>query len=208
MKFKTYKTTAISLVASTLLIGCGGSGSGGSDATTSTSTIGTGTYIDSAIEGVDYVCGSQIGKTDVDGKFNFEKGQDCSFKIGELLLRTVPASSLSDNVQILEDNTRTAQLLQSLDKDGNADNGITILPSAAEMMNDTNIESVPETEVEIDDMVKDLEGRDSNYKGRFVSQEEADVHVAQTKSTMNSNNNASGNMNNNGSGNMNDNSAS
>ena len=193
MKHNKRILNLVSVMASAFLVGCGG---GGSDSTsaTSTSSVGTGTYVDSAVEGASYTCGSQRGTTDENGTFTFEKGQDCIFSIGTMVLRKVPAAALTDNVAILEDNTRTAQLLQSLDMDGDARNGIEISSKASSMMNENNIKTVPTKEVEINDLVIDIGKRDNDYKGRFVSQEEADTHVTQTQTDMNSGTNGGNNQ--------------
>ena len=63
---KYIKTSILSLSASTILIGCGGS-----NGSTNTNT-GTAYYLDSAVEGVSYKCGIKEGTTDKDGAFKFE----------------------------------------------------------------------------------------------------------------------------------------
>lgn len=65
MKKQYIKLSLIPLVISPLLVGCGGS--------STTASIGTGTYVDSAVEGVTYSCGTQSGVTDKNGTFHFEK---------------------------------------------------------------------------------------------------------------------------------------
>ena len=158
-----------SIVALLVLNGCGGSSSSDSTVpstnnlvedttesgseTVDTKKLGKGYYIDSAIEGVDYVCGSETGITDVNGTFIFEEGADCNFTIGNLVLREINASSLEDNITIFEDNLDVAQLLQTLDLDGNASNGITIDNNASSTaIMDINIEEVP-TEIAVLDSI-------------------------------------------------------
>ena len=175
MKRETKIVSIISVIASTFLIGCGGG------STSSSSTVGTGYYIDSAVAGVTYVCGSQSGTTDAKGTFTFEKGADCAFSIGDLLLRKVNASALRDKVSILEDNATTAQLLQSLDSDGNAENGIHIAKESASLFREIAQKTAPTDELKLDEIVTKIKNRDSNFKGRFVSKEEAMMHLAQTK---------------------------
>ena len=210
------KITMISTVtASLLLIGCGGGTSSDMSSTanstnTSTNTsTGIGYYVDSAVKGVGYECGTETGTTDGEGKFTFEKGQDCTFRIGGLTLRTIDASKLQNNVTIFEDNNETAQLLQSLDADGNADNGIEILPETASLIDEKGIDTVPRNELEIDTLVKDVKAKNANFNGRFVSREEAIVHVEQTRTnaSINSNENSndmSGMDDNSSNGNSND----
>jgi hypothetical protein len=80
------------------------------------------------VGGVEYQCGTQSGITGSDGNFTFEVGQNCTFKIGDITLRVVDSSDLQNQVKVVEDNIQVAQLLQTLDSDGNASNGITLLP--------------------------------------------------------------------------------
>ena len=176
MKKSTKIVSVISVIASTFLVGCQGS--------SSSSTIGTAYYIDSAVEGVSYVCGSQSGTTDTEGGFMFEKGQDCAFFIGDLLLRSVKASSLKNNISILEDDTNTAQLLQSLDSDGNAQNGIQVAKESASLFREITQKIVPTDDLKLDDIVAQIKNRDNTFQGRFVSKEEAMTHLAQTKENM------------------------
>ena len=106
------------------LSGCGGGS--GSSTTQQTTTTGTGYYVDSAVVGVDYVCGNKQGKTGASGEFTFEKGQNCSFTLAGIPLKTVPADYLVDGKKVIENNVTVAQLLQSIDSDGNLSNGIQI----------------------------------------------------------------------------------
>ena len=110
------------LPASTfVLIGCGGGGGGSASVST-----GQAFYVDSAVQGVDYNCGSQIGVTGSNGEFTFEVGQSCTFSLDTIKLRDVAADKLKDGKQIQETSIDTARVLQSLDKDNNPENGIDI----------------------------------------------------------------------------------
>jgi hypothetical protein len=100
--------------------------------------------IDSAVEGIDYyACGVKTGTTDTTGKFTYDT-EKCltgvEFKIGSLSLGTINPSAintdtyltLQDLAGVSRDNvtdgnvTKLAVLLQSLDNDNNATNGIVI----------------------------------------------------------------------------------
>lgn len=100
-----------------MVSGCGG---GSSDPEVDT---GTGYYTDSAVSGVHYTCGSKSGVIGVDGSFTFEVGKDCTFTLGDITLRSVDADNLQDKVKIVEDRVELARMLQTLDKDGNSNNG-------------------------------------------------------------------------------------
>ena len=169
------KTLPFLLGASLFMAGCS------SNMDKNNSTIGTGSYVDAEVEGVNYLCGTQSGKTDVSGKFQFEKGEDCTFELGGLILRKVSASDLGDNTVIFEDNESVAQLLQSCDMDGNADNGITIDEEIASIISESNLTTIPTDEIVINNLVKDIKTKSTSFKGRFVSKEEASLHANQTK---------------------------
>ena len=169
-------------IASLLLVGCGGGGSNSSPS--ATPSIGTGYYVDAAVQGVDYVCGSQSGITDVDGKFTFEQNQNCSFKIGNVLLREVNALNLQNGIRVLEDNADTARFLQTLDIDGDASNGIEISDSAKQL----NLTEIPKDDALLRSIRDDIKASDKNYQGRVVTVQEVQEHLTQTRNELESNN--------------------
>ena len=165
-------------IASLLLIGCGGSRS-------STSvTTGTGFYVDSAIEGVDYVCGTESGVTDVRGKFIFEQNKNCTFKVGNVLLREVNATTLKDGITIFEDDANTARFLQTLDSDGDASNGIKV----SSVSKNLNLSSVPNDNAVLISVRDDIKANDTDYNGRVVSNQETQTHLTQTRNDLENNN--------------------
>ncbi|MDE1351306.1 adhesin [Vibrio aestuarianus] len=122
----------------TLLIGCIAlalSGCGTDSDTTLTSTQ-TGVFLDSPVAGLNYRTASiSAGVTNENGEFKYQDGETVTFYIGDLTFPPVTATgqvtpadlggglSTTTTVNIL-------QLLQSLDQDGDPDNGITILDTA------------------------------------------------------------------------------
>jgi len=130
MKHLIFKTLSI-IGVSIILAGCSGVSveSSNSDTTSSTPTstttststtkkdikVGTGVYVDTVVEGVEYQCGDIDGATDSDGIFVYELGKSCTFKIGALKLRDIEASKLTkDGVIIQETDEKISQLLLSL----------------------------------------------------------------------------------------------
>jgi len=141
---KRVLSSGLALSAVLSLVGCGGGGSS-SPAAAAVET-GTAYYLDSAVSGINYKCGSHEGITDQDGKFTFEKGQSCTFYLGDIKLREMDKALLGDGKKIVEEDTKVAVLLQSLDADGNPDNGITIKKEVVEAMADALSCSIsPET---------------------------------------------------------------
>jgi len=181
------------VTATLLLVGCGGgsssndnSNSGASanvDTSANTQKIGTGYYVDDAVNGVNFKCGSQEGTTDENGTFTFESGQNCTFSLGGLKLREVNASSLDNNVSILEDNTTVAQLLQTLDIDGNASNGIQIPSGAGQVIRDelTSLDKPLDRDLleAIHEAIK--ADAQNEYNGRVVDMNETKKHLDETR---------------------------
>lgn len=132
------KKILISLSTATLLlVGCG------SNNDTTIDTTKTAYLIDSAVEGIDYLCGTIKGTTDATGKFIYDTTKcpnGVEFKLKDLSLGSINPSSINTDtyltIQELAGTTRSdvthdtvakmAVLLQSLDDDNNPDNGIKI----------------------------------------------------------------------------------
>lgn len=168
------KSVIVSIgLATALFTGCGSSDGG--------STTGKGYYIDSAVSGVDYVCGTESGKTGPDGSFTFEKGKSCTFSLGSMKLRVVEAITLKDQVKVLEDNLAVATLLQTLDSDGDPDNdGITISAKMVEAFKTQNITVLPANQdavAVIYEAIKNVEG----YQGELKSETDAQTHLAKAQ---------------------------
>jgi hypothetical protein len=189
------------VTATLLLIGCGGgSGTSGNNTTTALSPtaipttipttnsdkiVGTGYYVDSAVEGIDYSCGSEIGVTDSNGTFKFENGQNCTFTLGDIRLREINASLLEDNITILEDNITVAQLLQTLDADGNATNGIQILNGTDRVVRDT-IDSLDGLNSDILEAIHSSMKAEHQYEynGTVVDINRTKRHILETEATL------------------------
>lgn len=120
--------------------GCGGGGGGSSSYDASFSQTTTGVLLDSAISGVSYSCNSTTDITKTDGKFTCPINSTVNFTIGGINLGSITLSS-SQNLQYItpaklygleNDNINDTrilnfiQLVQSLDTDNNATNGIDI----------------------------------------------------------------------------------
>ena len=174
---------AISIIASSLLL-LAGCGSPKNDKKT---TTGIGYYLDSAVSGINYTCGSKTGTTDADGAFTFEKGKDCTFTVAGVTLKSVPADNLVDKVKVVEDSNVTAAFLQSLDNDGNPANGIQITPKVIEILTkalqDAKITTVPKDQ-ELDTVVSKIDHEDSDYEGHKVTEDEAQQHLDKTQTSV------------------------
>lgn len=148
MKKITFLKTSLLAAAVSLLAACGG-GDGGSGAGGATGSA-VGTLTDSPVAGVSYRTSSGItGLTDASGHFRYNPGDTVTFKIGELTLGAVTASGSNATITPLQiaqaaggsdavQANRVSNLLvllQSLDSDGDASNGITIPAAAGTALN-------------------------------------------------------------------------
>ena len=116
------------------LTGCGDDDSG-----SSASDTRTGTFVDSPVAGLDYR-GDQTAAsvTDSQGRFRYQDGETLTFAIGDLVLGSAAGTSLVTPLDITE-GAADAQdpgvqnrlvLLQTLDADGDLNNGIQITEAA------------------------------------------------------------------------------
>jgi hypothetical protein len=118
----------ILVVATVVFSGCGSGGS-----TTSSSAAQTGYLIDSAVKGVTYSTATQSGTTDSSGKFLYKTGETVTFKVGDVTIGSASGASKLSPFELAGTTDPTDAkfrklivLLQSLDADQNASNGIDI----------------------------------------------------------------------------------
>ncbi|HHB93788.1 MAG TPA: hypothetical protein ENK88_01390 [Campylobacterales bacterium] len=141
--------------------------------------IGTGHYVDAAVKGVTYDCGNQDGVTDDNGTFTFEEGQKCIFTLSGIVLRELNASQLEDKMIVVEKNIDNARLLQTLDNDGDADNGIEITQNVLNAITQSGQSIVPVGDDELGSFFQNIEGAEG-YSGAMVTIADAQAHLSQT----------------------------
>jgi len=116
-----------------LVIGCGGGGSGSG----SGSGVQTGVFLDSPVSGLTYSTPTLTGQTDL-GIFHYHPYEIVTFSIGSLALGSATGASTLTPISILGAANASDQrvvnmciLLQTLDQDGDLNNGIQITPAIA-----------------------------------------------------------------------------
>jgi len=113
------------------LAGCGGGGGG------SGSSAAQGVFIDSAVQGLNYSTPAHTGLTDENGQFVCEPGEMVKFMIGDLMLGQTLENDVVTPINLVDPSqismgfddpmlVNMGRFLQSLDADGNPENGITI----------------------------------------------------------------------------------
>ncbi|MGI9273958.1 MAG: hypothetical protein ACR2PT_03745 [Endozoicomonas sp.] len=146
MNSQLFKAGLILGPVTLLLAACGGSS--GSSSSGSSSDPLTGQFLDSPVANIGYRTASQEGTTNDNGEFRYRAGEKIRFFIGAVELPEVDADETVTPLEIAQaevsDNNagvdhpvavNIARLLQTLDEDGDPDNGINI-PGGAKAIAD------------------------------------------------------------------------
>jgi hypothetical protein len=109
--------------------------------------IKQGYLLDSAVANIGYRTASLSGFTDTQGGYHYREGETLEFFIGELILPSVAAQPTITPLQLAGTHDidhplviNIARLLQSLDTDGNATNGIDIDPRVVDLATAINLD--------------------------------------------------------------------
>lgn len=115
------------------LAACGGGDSSPSKQDQTDNAVKTGRLLDSAVEGIEYRTESRTGITGPNGEFSYLEGETVVFGLGDLSFPAVRAAQILTPLELagtgdIRDTgvVNMARLLQSLDKDCDPSNGITI----------------------------------------------------------------------------------
>jgi hypothetical protein len=144
----SFKWLTVGAVLCMSLAACGGGGSG-ANTTAPPPTPPTppappappaplsGIFVDNAVAGFRYATATYDGSTDQNGAFSYAEGEKVTFSIGDINFPTVAAASVLSPFDLAgtADTSDTAlinmaRLLQTMDTDGDVDNGITIAEDA------------------------------------------------------------------------------
>lgn len=181
--FRSVRPFSLCLAAALALTACGG---GGDDAPVAGSQ--TGVFVDSAVSGLSYETSSGVkGTTDAQGQFKYNPGDTVTFKIGGVTLGTGKASGTVTPAHISEGGedsnkfTNLLVLLQSLDTDGNPDNGIT-LPTSLDGSKIAKVaERLNDDPADFTDDSKNAELKQASPRGEIRTREEARKHYEDTQ---------------------------
>ncbi len=147
----------------------------------------TGQFIDSPVEGLTYSTESRVGITGQDGEFHYLENETVVFGLGDLTFPAVTAAHIITPLDLAGVNdindtgvVNMARLLQTLDKDCNPDNGITI---GGEVLLATTNMSINFSDPDFDSNVAQLfmdAAIVQNSCGTLVSAEDATAHFQET----------------------------
>lgn len=185
LKLKSLVVVAVSAALSA----CGGSSGGSSSSNTPVEPVSppptfTGQFVDSPVQGLNYQTVSQSGMTNENGEFIYQNNETISFSIGGIAFPEIAAQSLitpmtvfsTEDIEAVE-VVNMIRLLQSLDVDGQPDNGIEISQTTHELAANLDIDfSSPDFEDSVSALIVD-----SNVVNTYlISAEQALYHFRET----------------------------
>lgn len=145
-----------------------------------------GVLIDSAVTGMTYSTNTQTGVTDDSGTFDYLAGEKITFSIGSLQFPEVTAQEVitPEDLAIGSDDpaattTNIARLLQSLDLDGDPDNGIVISPEAAQSAAQIDF-NVTQSVFEETSEVLNFVANSGSVNAALISADDASSHLNET----------------------------
>jgi len=195
-------TVAAAVLASTLMVGCSYDGEDGYVAPV-VETFNA-KFVDSAVEGITWICGSAQGLTDKDGMFGAcAVGVPVSFSLGTIQLGTIkytsgfnkPENQIVTPTTLAEASgdpevaSKIAITLQSMDSDGDPSNGITITKETTDLVSAQYPKGQDLTDPEV--TIKDVEDgaqdivaasvEAGNTEMKVVDEETAKAHLEETE---------------------------
>lgn len=175
----------LSLATAVALTACGGSSGGDSsnnDNAAGSADLKTGVFLDSPVGNIAYSTESQSNqRTNADGEFKYLEGETITFYIGDLALPPIPVGALVTPLDMsdggLNDPTvvNIARLLQSLDTDGNPNNGINLSDDAH--LNATGLSNVDFNSESFEAAVANLVANSGSETTALISVQDAIDHL-------------------------------
>lgn len=147
----------------------------------------SGVFLDSPVIGIGYKTETLSGVTDAEGRYNYVDGETVTFFIGDLEFPATTASGvvtpldIANTEDITDDKVvNMARLLQTLDQDGDPDNGITITQTAIDTAEPVDF-SLSTADFAAADAVKNTiaNGGQDNVTSELISEESALAHLAE-----------------------------
>ncbi len=170
-----------------LLLSACSSGGGNSPDNNATQS---GVFIDSPVEGLSYASATLNGTTDADGTFSYETNETVTFSIGDITLGSTSGAAVITPVDMVNGATsetdpvvtNIARFLQTLDDDGNPDNGIMISNTVSNLAAGKNIDfmlstSDFENNGNVQTVIADLTASTSAGARTLVTATQAQTHL-------------------------------
>ena len=157
-----------------------------SDGSQTQGNTNTGVFLDSPVTNIGYITETQNGFTNSQGQYKYLEGETVTFFIGELEFPSVTASGTVTplNLANTEDTSNSTvvniiRLLQTIDQDGDPDNGITI--NSAAISSATQVDfSLSQNDFESSPAVTNLIQNSGSSNTNLISADEALANFEQT----------------------------
>jgi len=176
-----------------LLLSCSGSNTESEAPSEDDAVVEQGIFIDSPVEGMRFDTATLSGVTNDQGVFSYRPGETIVFRIDELTLPGSKAKSIltpidlgSDSVNSEATTINIARLLQSLDIDGNPENGITIPETAAAVATAIDFD-VPVAEFASNVDVINLVANSGSTNGVLIDENMATEHLLSSLAALDNN---------------------
>jgi hypothetical protein len=189
---------SLSIILSSFLAACGGGGSDTPPATpivvspTPTApviTTYTGKFVDAAVIGINYKTAEEAGITNADGEFIYRLDEKVTFSIGDIVFPEVLADAIITPLNIFNTTdvnnlavVNALRLLQTLDEDGDPENGITILSEAHQLASGVTVDF---TSSEFESQVTNFIAGGNQLNKQLITADDAIYHFQLTLNEMN-----------------------
>lgn len=140
-----YKKSVLALLIFSILVGCNSN----DDDSVAAPTVQTGVLLDSAVAGIQYKTVTQQGVTNAQGEFKYLAGENVVFSLGGIVLGNSQGANklllkqlnkgVDNNGKLSQRSINRAVLLQSLDSDADAHNGIQLSPALLEALKNNTL---------------------------------------------------------------------
>lgn len=123
------KTSVLAFTLASVLVGCGSDNGDNTDTELESVSTLTGVFVDSAVAGISYKTTTKKGTTNELGEYDYVEGETVTFFLNGLEFPPVLAKGIVTPLDMSDDSvtqTNVLQILQTLDSDGNPENGISI----------------------------------------------------------------------------------
>jgi hypothetical protein len=144
----------------------------------------TGIFLDSAVQNLNYATPTAVGKTNNKGEFEFMNNEQVIFSIGNIQFPAVAADTYITPLDIFStgDVNHTSvvnmlRLLQSLDIDGDATNGIVIPDAAHDLAQSLSVDF---SASDFDSQVENLVQMSGSINQQLIAAQDAVYHFEQT----------------------------
>lgn len=147
-----------------------------------------GVFIDSPVSGLKYETETHSGFTDEEGKYDYEEGETVTFYVGEIMLGSAEATGELSPISIASTSNATietleaqniAAFLQTLDEDGNPENGIVLDQEVVEAISFSEIDFTKNIIQILGEIALEV-FQDTGKSLKAVFPETAAVHLAET----------------------------